>query len=153
MTSEQHQSIYDGLDLSPQYFVWCIGNKESSTIDDFVAVYITNMNYNYATIDPIFALMGETGMEYDEAETAIADGDYWVGDEQDADNNADESARSYCEDIMYDEIPEHLRSYFDSDKWVQDYLNSGRGNILSTYDGEERSSIVNDTEYFIYRLN
>ena len=49
----------------------------------------------------------------------------------------DEHLDSYIEECL--EIPEHLRFYFDEEKWKDDARMDGRGHSLSSYDGHEQS--------------
>jgi hypothetical protein len=75
--------------------------------------------------------------------------EYRVFTDDEADIAWDESLESYIDDCL--EIPESLERYFDREKWKEDAKVDGRGHSLSTYDGHERTQIVNGTTYFLYK--
>lgn len=55
----------------------------------------------------------------------------------------------YIEDYELD-----ISNFIDEDDFVESVVNDdGRGNSLSSYDGEEYESDFNDTTYYIYRTN
>lgn len=153
MTSKQLQSIYDDLDLSANYFTWCMGTTKSDnkTIIDFVEVYIETELYGNNYEECVLALMEHTGMGWSDAYTAIEKDDYFVADDEDANKEAQDYAEGYLEDIVLPEIPNHLQQYFNTDDWISDYLDEGRGHILSHWDGTEQEEIINNTTYYIYR--
>ena len=79
------------------------------------------------------------------------DREFLVLTDDEAEKKWDEHLDSYIEECL--EIPEHLRFYFDEEKWKDDARIDGRGHSLSSYDGHEHEIKINETEYFIYRTN
>ena len=79
------------------------------------------------------------------------DREFLVLTDDEAEKRWDEHLDSYIEECL--EIPEHLRFYFDEEKWKDDARIDGRGHSLSSYDGHEHEIKINETEYFIYRTN
>jgi hypothetical protein len=77
--------------------------------------------------------------------------EYLVLTDDEAEKKWDEHLDSYIEECL--EIPEHVRFYFDEEKWKDDARMDGRGHSLSSYDGYEHEIKINETEYFIYRTN
>lgn len=59
---------------------------------------------------------------------------------------------NYFDACVLPEIPEHLQVYMDEERWKEDaYVNGGRGQSLSHYDGVEYLTDVNGKIYYIYR--
>lgn len=79
--------------------------------------------------------------------------EYYVLTDDEADDMVDRRLDDYLEELVYPEIPEHLRGYFDDEAWKEDAKTDGRGHTLSSYDGYEYEETVNDTTYFIYRID
>lgn len=87
--------------------------------------------------------------------------DYLVLTDEEADEKWEESLDSYIEDYIQpgiDKIAEgqgNLQYYikFDEEMWKRDARMDGRGHSLSSYDGCENEETVNDTTFYIYRLN
>ena len=79
------------------------------------------------------------------------DREFLVLTDDEAEKKWDEHLDSYIKECL--EIPEHLRFYFDEEKWKDDARMDGRGHSLSSYDGHEHEIKINETEYFIYRTN
>jgi len=70
--------------------------------------------------------------------------------DDEADDAEDAELDSYLEEIIYSEIPEYLRRYFNDEEWKSD--NSGcRGENLAHYDGQEREYRVDNEVIYIYR--
>ena len=78
--------------------------------------------------------------------------DYLVLTDEEADEEEDERLNNYLEELVYSEIPEHLREYFDEEAWKRDARMDGRGHTLSSYDGCEYEETVEGTTYYIYRV-
>lgn len=70
--------------------------------------------------------------------------------DNEADDAEDEELDRYLEDIVYSEIPEYLRYYFDDEKWKSDCCGC-RGENLAHYDSQEREYKVDDELIYIYR--
>ena len=76
---------------------------------------------------------------------------YIVATDDEADELWEESLDNYIESCL--EIPEHLRFYFDDSRFKRDCKTDGRAHSLASYDEEEHEEKVNDTTYYIYRIN
>lgn len=80
--------------------------------------------------------------------------EYIICNDDEADDLVRENAVSYIEDIVYGEIPEQYRYYFDENAFIEDYIiDNSRGEILAAYDGVENSIDFEDDYYYIYRIN
>lgn len=79
--------------------------------------------------------------------------EFLVLTDKEADEEEDRQLDNYLEECIYPELPEHLRGYFDDEAWKSDARIDGRGHNISTYDGAEYEEKVNDTYYYIYRMN
>ena len=79
--------------------------------------------------------------------------DYLVLTDEEADEKWEESLDSYLEDCVYPELPKEMVNYFDDAAWKRDAKMDGRGHSLSGYDGNEDKETVNETTYYIYRIN
>ena len=79
--------------------------------------------------------------------------EFLVLTDDEADDMVDRRLDDYLEELVYPEIPEHLRGYFDDEAWKEDAKTDGRGHTLSSYDGYEYEETVNDVTYFIYRID
>ena len=99
--------------------------------------------------EEIVALAYAYDLFYDEA---MYDKDtlYLVYDESTVDEAAQQAAESLAEDAK-NEIPDHLQFYFDEDRYIDDLLDQGYSNLLSSY-GEEVTAVINDTTYYIYPI-
>jgi hypothetical protein len=65
-------------------------------------------------------------------------GEYAVGTDDESDKALDQSLDSYVDDCgLLDSMPDHLVQYFDREAWKNDARNDGRGQWLSSYDGDE----------------
>ena len=81
----------------------------------------------------------------------VNDQEYSVYTDSEADQEWEESLNNYIDDCL--EIPEHLKFYFDEEKWKDDARMDGRGHSINHYDGTEEEEEVNGTTYYIYRRN
>jgi len=51
-------------------------------------------------------------------------------------------------------MEEQLENFIDKDGFIEDVISSdGRGQTISSYDGEEGEVVYNDEYYYIYRMN
>ena len=75
--------------------------------------------------------------------------EYLVVDDDEADEAWEKSIENYIDDVVMGEIPKCYQNYFDSDAFMSDCKQDGRGHELSTYDGDEDES----EGYYIYRRN
>lgn len=123
-----------------------------------------------------------TESTYDENTFDTPDGEYMVLTDEEADEKADEYINDsvwafntnfiieHSEVLDFDKASEQIVSAIqqqcesgndamkklidDMDEFVSDAISyDGRGHFLNTYDGEENEQSVNDTMYFIYRMN
>ena len=92
------------------------------------------------------ALMMHTGEVYDD----LSIDDYKVLTDDEADEHLRNYANFYYIDIVEPEIPEYLRSYFDEDAWISDYIaEADRGETLSTNGNEYEYQLLGQT-FYIY---
>jgi hypothetical protein len=68
-----------------------------------------------------------------------------------ADSAWGEQLQNYIDDCL--EIPDHIRPYFDEEKWMSDARHDGRGHALAGYDGNEESADTADGTYYAFRQN
>ena len=84
---------------------------------------------------------------------------YLILTEEEAEELHEGSLDSYLEDVILSEMPEHLRHYFDEEKWKRDARFDGRGHALSSYDGIEHEVFLSSggvhysNYFFVYRMN
>lgn len=93
-------------------------------------------------------------VRYSETEFEAEGKEWLVLTEDEADEAARESVRSYIDDEL--EIPENIRPYFDENRYIDDVLRyDGRGHVLNSWDGTEYDAHGADNEnrkiFFIYR--
>ena len=79
--------------------------------------------------------------------------EYFVVDDMEADVIWDERLDSYIEECILGELPEHLRLYFDNERWKTDAQMDGRGHSISSYDGKENEIEIDGEILYIFRLN
>lgn len=80
-------------------------------------------------------------------------GEYRVLTDSEADDVFKASVENYIDECILPECPEHIRNYFDTERFIQDVrLSDGRGPSLAWYDGAENEECVGDEWYFIYRV-
>lgn len=141
-----HDIITQSDNYSREYFIWQMDEANSNlSMEDFFNDEI------FSVLDEcVVALMQHTGDYYSDCESAIDREDYLVLTDNEADISAQQLAGEYASEAKY-EMPEHLRYYFDEDKYAQDLLDDSRGLLLAYADGEEHEEKVNGTIYFIYR--
>ncbi len=72
-----------------------------------------------------------------------------VGTDSELDDIWEENLRRLIDEVL--EIPDHVRSYFDEDRWVSDAKTDGRAHTLARHDGCEWSEDIGDTTYFLYK--
>ena len=147
LTDEQIQDLID-QEYGPQFFVWRMDHTNdpedlSAFFDEWV---MSNLD------ERVLALMVEDDLYYSDAEKAIDNKDWLVLTDDEADKLAKEYAESYVDDAI-SEIPDHLQRYFDSELFISDTLNEGRGHLLAYYDECEREQTIRGTTYYLYRRN
>ena len=76
---------------------------------------------------------------------------YLVADDETCDELWDADLDSYIEECILDELPDHLRFYFDEECWKRDAKFDGRAHSLARYDGNEYCETVDNQEFWIYR--
>ena len=129
---------------SKAYFIWQM-DEDNTNLEQF---YIDEIELDLD--DKVIALMQETGDFYSDCESSIGTDEWLVLTDSEADIRCREYAETYAEDAR-SEIPNHLQAYFDEDKYIEDLLDNGRGELLASYDGAEREQEVNGTTYYIYK--
>jgi len=151
MTKTQLLSIMTGLDTG-------------GIIADYLEDYETTEEaleawYQSLTTDEldenqqkIVALMEVANLDWDEAEQAIDDCDYYVYTEDEANDVWDEDLDNYIDECIMPDLPEVAQRYFDRESFIRDARYDGRS-VLARYDNIELETTVLDTEYYIYRIN
>ena len=138
--------IEDNDKLSHDWFIY--QGSEDGTIFDFYVEFIRN-----DLEDDCLALAINNDIYYSEAVDLINSEEYWVLTDDEADEKAELEAQYYLEDAL-SEIPHHLQQYFDEDRYISDYISTGRGYLLDTYNGSEDSiTLDNGSVLYIYRRN
>ena len=147
MNEEQILNYIENDDkLSHEWFIY--QGSEDGTIFDFYAEFIRD-----DLEDRYLALAINNDIYYSEAVDLIDSEDYWVLTDDEADEKAEQEAHYYAEEAQQ-EIPHHLQQYFDIDKYIDDYISDGRGQLLNYYDGSEDSiTLDNGSVFYIYRRN
>lgn len=156
MTTEQIISIIANLDLYA-YFVDNLDTGDdtitySTALQDFYTDTVLS-DYEDTDEERIFALMEHTEDSFDTCSTYFNNDDWLVLTDDEADDKWDEHLDNYLEECVLPELPETMSMHFDKESWMSDAKVDGRGHSLSSYDGEEHSETVNDTEYYLYRVN
>lgn len=80
-------------------------------------------------------------------------GEYLVMTDDEADEVWDERLEGYLDDCVLCDLPDIAQRYFDKDAWKKDAKYDGRGHSISYYDGHEHEVTIDDTDYYIYRIN
>ena len=154
MTSDQIQSIIESFKLSAEYFIWQGENATPDMNDDtrlqlyYESIILPDIIYVDEDYEKVLALMQHTGDNWDDADSAIGE-DYKVFTDDEAQKEFEDRIESSIDNIL-DQIPKHLRNYFDTESYIEDNFND-RGTELSYYDGCEYTESVNGTTYYIYR--
>lgn len=146
MISEEqiNDLIESNEQYSKAYFIWQM-DEENTNLEQF---FIDEIKPELD--ECVIALMQETGDFYSDCEGSIEADEWLVLTDNEADTRCMEYAETYAEDAL-SEIPRRLQEYFDEDKYVEDLLDNGRGELLASYDGAEREQEVNGTTYYIYK--
>lgn len=145
ITEEQiNDLIESNEDYAKAYFIWQM-DPNNTDIEQFYTEYLLpNLE------ETIVALMQHTGDSYEECEYAFDRRDWLVLTDEEADERCRQYAEDALEDVLYN-VDKSLRYYFDEDRYIEDYLESGRGSILAWHDGREYEETVNGTTYYLYR--
>lgn len=128
-------------------FLSFISGDSEYNIDKLIAVAI---NESYCLND----FYTSYGFDYDICGDAIQlDGKEWmVIDDYQADQMMYDYAESYLDDALY-EVPDYLRDYFDSEKYIDDYISDcSRGEAIACYDGLEHFVEVGNETLYVYRI-
>ena len=129
---------------SKAYFIWQM-DEDNISVEQF---YIDEIAPELD--ERVIVLMQETGDYYSDCEGAIGTDEWLVLTDSEADEMCTEYAETYAEDAL-SEIPRHLQAYFDENRCIEDLLDNGRGELLSTYDGAEHEQELNGTTYYLYK--
>lgn len=135
--TEENVYIYEGTeeDAKEQFMTDIEGTEDAETEKNF-QIFCSN---NFTEIE-----------EYD---TNNYNNDYLVLTDSEANDKWEESLNNYLEECIYPELTGTLANYFDDEKWKRDARYDGRGYSLSSYDGNEHEESVNETTYYIFRIN
>jgi hypothetical protein len=140
-------------------------NGEGSIDDLFICKYYDDPFESFDTPEKARALASFLDLDFNswddikeksEKEYQYGREYYSILTESEADDAMDDYIRYYIEDITLNEIPEHLRIYFDVNHYKSDIESDfDRGNCLASYDGNENDGQDPESkEYFlIYRTN
>lgn len=90
---------------------------------------------------------------YDEQVIDCGRQEYLVVTDDEANNIWDERLESYIDDCILPDLPDHLQSYFDSERWKVDAQMDGRGHSIASYDSCEYDVEIDDETLYIFRLN
>ena len=153
MTSDQITSIIEAFDHTAEYFVWqgenaTLDMDEDDRLEKYYETVIPDVIDDDEDYEKILALMEHTGDTWDECDSNIGD-KYTVFTDAEAEKEFVERTDSRMNDVM-DEIPTHLRQYFDREAYISDNFDD-RGSELSSYDGCENEETINGTTYYIYK--
>jgi len=152
MNKTQLLSIMLGLDARASIIADYLEDYE--TTEEALEAWYQSLTTNELDEDQqkIVALMEVADLDWNEADMAIDEYDYYVYTEEQADEAFEEAIDNYIDDCVLSEIPPQYRNYFDRDVFMKDCLMDGRG-ILASYDNEEKYTTILDTKYYIYRCN
>ena len=79
---------------------------------------------------------------YDDNVIEYGNKEYLVVTDDEADEYWEQHLDNYLDEIIYPELPEHLRNYFDDEAWKSDARYDGRAHSLARYDGNEAEITV-----------
>ena len=154
MTSDQITSIIENFDHAAEFFIWQ-GTIATEDMDDdtrlklyYESIIVPDVIDNDQDYEKILALMEYGEYTWDEAESGI-DSSYKVFTDAEAEKEFASSIENSVDDVM-DEIPPHLRQYFDREEYISDNFDD-RGTQLGSYDGQEHTETINGTTYYIYK--
>ena len=109
--------------------------------------------FAYCEFDPDY-IEDIDNLDIGEDEIEIGNKRYYCLTDDEADLKADEYLDEYIDDCVLSQLPDNLQNYLDSEKFKKDVLcYDGRGSQLASYDGCEYEFTVNDTTYYIYRID
>ena len=100
-------------------------------LDEMIEGNLDSTSYNY--IEPDFTKYTYVALRQDEID------DIWT-----------DSLIDLADDCYISELPEHLKKYFDYDKFVEDNKEDGRASHFNGYDG---STELETEDYYIYYHN
>jgi hypothetical protein len=143
-------------------------SKNNDLIDEYTSYSSTDLD-DYDTDEEKFNLIHEEILQElkDKKEELEEDEDSYEYDESEIEERAEELDEDnkkeiaddpveYLKNMGFDEkaIADKISSYIDTDEYIKDVINNdGRGNSLSSYDGNENEINYNDKWYYIYRTN
>lgn len=155
MTTDQIHSIICNLELTDEFFDFIDGCDDLTISQALTNFYETEPTPDCDVDDEkVLALMEYTGDDYEECDKYIFDDKYLVLNDDEADEEWTESIDNYIDECLIPTMPACTQRYFDYDKFHSEArLNGSRGEELATYDGDEGEQIINETIYYIYRLN
>lgn len=93
------------------------------------------------------ALMMHTGEVHEDLSTD----NYKVLTDDEAEDTIKQYAQNYYNDVIEPEIPLYLKSYFNKDAWIEDYIaDTYRSDVLSN-DGREHEYQLLGQTFYIYK--
>ena len=152
MTAEQNRSIIQGHDLESDFIGWIDFENFDGSFESLMENFLEEGDFDEED-EKLFALMEHTGDLLDEVKSLYDNEDYLVLTDEEADEAVEAAAQNYLEEVIYPELTDTSRRYFDDESFIEDYKQDGKGHILSCYDGEESYVTINSTDYYIYRRN
>ncbi len=97
--------------------------------------------FTYSEVKALLLTIGRFAIaDYDHYGLTVLDAEsglFAIGSDEEADDAWVRGMESYFDECVLPEVPDHLQSYIDEDKWMDDAKMDGRGHVLSTYDGTE----------------
>lgn len=115
----------------------------------------------FSSPEKVLALCLQDGLTPNDVDSIIENGnnyengnvEYLIVTDEEGSDLEDEYLENYINECVLDQIPEVYRNYFDNESFKSDCRLDGRAHTLATYDHREEVQSVNDTEYYIYRIN
>ena len=78
-------------------------------------------------------------------------GEYSIGTDNEADDAWEIELDNYLTEVIYPELDDSVRNYFNDEAWKRDARCDGRGRVLSPYDGSEIE--FNKCDLYAFRMN
>lgn len=172
LPKEQAQEIIDGLEHSELALLYALDGKEfdiekeiveyidesEQDIDDILSEFEQDHNATDEQLQAYGkALWAEKDLRHTIA-SILSDNVYYSSQKYEVmeEEDAEALAREYVEDIARDcyfhEMPEHLHTYFDMDKYVDEVLRyDDLETVLASYDGIIHYVEVEGIDYVVYR--
>lgn len=135
--------IESNSDYSAKFFIWQMDENNTDTEQFYIDEIESDLD------ERVVALMLHTGDYYDDCQSAIVQDAWYVLTDDEADKKCEDYAEESLYELLYGQ-PDIIKQYFDSDSYISDYIDTGRGEMLSSADGYEHEVTVNGTTYYLY---